>query len=131
MNQQSKCRVLKKVYKLEDMVKALTDEVKGCYEFGRCSGEFFERGDLVGFINPVYIQNGHVLPKGEVEEVYPNKHKVKIYCRNYCGPLRPCQHVSFVVGYDRIFLIKGNELDEEIAMPSKESTIEDLEIISD
>ena len=131
MNQQAKRRVLEKVYELEDMVKALTDEVKGCYEFGRRSGKFFEHGDLVRFIHPVYIQGGHVLPKGEVEEVYTDKRKVKIYCKHYPGPSRPCQHVSFVLIYDKIFRIKGNKLDEEIAMPSKEATIEDLEIISD
>ena len=131
MNQLAKRRVLEKIYELKDMLKTLTDKVKGCYEFGRRSGEFFERGDLVGFIHPVYIQGGHVLPKGEVEEVYTNKRKVKIYCKHYPGPSRPCQHVSFVLSYDKIFLIKGNKLDEEITMPSKEATIEDLEIISD
>ena len=100
MNQQVKCRVLEKVYELEDMVKALTEEVKSCYEFGRRSGEFFEVGDLVGFIHPVYLPGGYVLLKGEVEEVYTDKRKVKIYCKQYPGPSRPARHVTFTLSYD-------------------------------
>ena len=97
MNQQAKHRVLKNVYELEDMEKALIDKVKGCYEFGRCSGEFFECCDLVGFFNPVMIQNGYQLSKGKVEEVYTNKHKVKVHCKHYQGPSH-FYHVFFVVG---------------------------------
>ena len=130
MNQQAKREILERVYQLEDMIKALVDEVKSCYEFGRRSGEFFERGDLVGFFNPVNIHKGYQLSKGEVEEVYADKRKVKVYCKHYQGPSN-FYHVSFVIGYDRIFLIKGNEFAEEVPVPTQESTIKDLEVASD
>ena len=92
--------------------------------------EFFERADLVGFFYPVNIQKGYHLSNGEVEEVYADKRKVKVYCKHYQGPSK-FYHVSFVIGYDRIFLIKGNELAEEVPVPREESTIEDLEVVSD
>ena len=131
MNQLAKRCVLTKLYELEDMLAELTTEVKDCYEFGRRSGEFFEVGDLVGFIHPVYLQGGCVVSKGEVEEVYTDKHKIKIYFKHYPGPSRPAQHVTFVVSYDNVFLIKGNDHDEECTMPNKKCEIEDVVVCYD
>ena len=131
MNQLAKCCVLESLHELEDLVKATIDEVEDCYEFARRSGEFYEPGDLVGFLYPVFIQDGHTISKGEVEEVFPDKRKVKMYCRHHPVPSRPVKHVHFTVGYDRIFLIKGNKDDEVITIPSKELKIEDVEIIRD
>ena len=128
MNQQAKSRILGKLFDLEDQIKAAIDEVKTCYEWGRRSGEFFERGDLVGFYNPVAIKNGYNLSKGEIEEVFAETRKVKVFCKHYQGPANH-YHISFVVGYDRIFLIKGNELAEEVPVPSPESAIEEFEMV--
>ena len=130
MNKAAKCRVLMKIYQLEDMLTKLTSEVKECYEFGRRSGEFFEVGDLVGFFHPVAVA-GCVVQKGEVEEVYTDKRKIKVYCRHYPGVWHPMQHITFIVRYELVFLIKGTDSDEECVLPDDLCKIEDLEVCDD
>ena len=131
MNQSAKQRVLKKLYDLEELVRNTIEEVEECYEFGRGTGKFFEVGDLVGFHCPVFIHRGSSISKGEVEEVFPDKRKVKIYCtQHFCS--HPPKHLYFTKSYDKIFLIKGkDDKEEDVAMPSQELKIEDVEVISD
>ena len=127
MKKVAKRRVLTKIYELKDMLAKLTTEVKDCYEFGRHSGKFFEVGDLVGFIHLVALQSC-VVERGEVEEVYADKCKIKVYCKHYPGPSRPMKHVTFVVRYEKVFLIKGTDSDEECVLPDKVCEIKDLDV---
>ena len=127
MNKAAKRHVLQKIYELEDMLAKLTSEVKECYEFGRRTGEFFEIGDLVRFIYPVALA-GCVVSRSEVEEVYTDKRKFKVYCKHYPGPSHPMQHVTFVVRYEKVFLIKGTDSDEECVLPDEACEIKELDI---
>ena len=78
MNKATKRRILTEIYQLEEMLTKLNHEVKDCYEFGRRSGKFFEVGDLVGINHPVAF-SGCVVYKGNVEEVYTDERKIKVY----------------------------------------------------
>ena len=63
--------------------------------------------------------------------MYTNKCRVKVYYKFYPGLLCPAQHVTFTVRYDAIFLIKGNNQDEECVMPDDYCKIEDLNVCDD
>ena len=130
MNQTAKRRVLKKLYNLEELVRNTIEDVEDCYEFGSRTGEFFQVGDLVGFRCPVFIHKGVSITKGEVKEVFPDKRKVNIYCRQHFRSY-PTQQLYLTKSYDRIYLIKGkHDKEEDVAMPSQELNIEDVQIIS-
>ena len=75
--------------------------------------------------------SGCTVYKGEVEEVYTDERKVKVYCQHYPGPSYPKQHVTFVVRYEKVFLIKGTGSDEEGDPNIDTCDVEELDVCDD